>query len=121
MKEVLDVRAAEMGLPAKIKNDAIKAVSEVIVDRNGKSVFEDMRYSILLKDVDIPILFLHNRADASTPFEFLKKEIDELAKPSIQTKFFDKKEGEESAHVRMFVQYRAEYEATVKEFLTNGK
>jgi len=114
---ILVRRANEMSLPDFVLHDVQTQMEKDVTDSKGKTIYNDMKFSVLLKDVEQPILFLHNEDDGSTPFDMLDNELKTLNKPNFQTKFFKKNEGDEFVHVRMLLQHRTEYEKTVKAFL----
>lgn len=112
-------RANEMNLPDFVLNDVQNRMTEDVTDSEGNSVYNDMKFSVVLKDIEQPVLFLHHEDDMSTPFDMLENELSELNKPNFTTQFFKKKEGEEFFHVRMLIQHRNKYEEVVKAFLKN--
>ena len=116
-KGMLQSRSKEMGLPQMMIDKSIAKISKQIVDSKENPVLDAMRMSTLLKDVEIPMLFLHNEADQSTTFPLLKAELDLLPQSNIKTKFFKNEIEAEFVHVRMYIHYPEEYQAVVKSFL----
>ncbi|MGB0982600.1 MAG: hypothetical protein ACPG19_01095 [Saprospiraceae bacterium] len=117
IKGVLDKRGQEMSLPSSILKGAYEKLSQEIIDNEGNSVFDKMYFSELLKNVEIPTLFLHNEADSPTPFELLQKELKTLNKPNFKLVSFKNEVKAEEVHVRMVIHYRERYEKAVKDFL----
>lgn len=117
VRSILTKRANEMGLPASIQANVLDELAEEITDQKGSSVFDEMQFSTLLKDVEIPILMLMNTADKSTYYDILKQELDELNKGNLQLETFNNPTNEEYTHVLMLVQHRDQYEKAIKAFL----
>jgi hypothetical protein len=117
MKAILEKKGKEMSLPNSILNGAFEKMAQEITDDKGNSVFDKMHFSELLKDVETPILFLHNEADNPTPFEILQAELKALNQPNFKLESFENEVGAEEVHVRMVIHYRERYEKVVKDFL----
>lgn len=117
-KDLLAMKGEEMGLPSMITKGAFKKMRKEITDSEGNSFFDDMHFSTLLKDLEQPILFLHNEADKSTPYSLLKTELDELNKPNFKLNAYPNTAGKKDVHVRLMRQHKEAYETAIKEFLT---
>lgn len=116
----LRMAAENMGVPDFLTEEALSKVSDKVTLPDGEEVLDKMQFSVLLKDVNIPILTLQNEADMTTPTVLLKKELEELGKSNIESVYFDNNPEEEYTHVRMFVQHREKYESAVKSFLAKN-
>lgn len=105
----VELRAGEMGVPGAITYATLRTFNSVAVgNRLG-----EMRLGPLLKDVRIPVLVLHSRADATTPYALLEAEAP-LFPSNVRVEVF---EAARHVHLVRHPATRAAYRAAVVPFL----
>jgi len=107
----------EMGAYDFMVQEVMDNLSDEIRLPNGDEVFDKMRFSVLLKEVEQPILMLQSETDIATPAKFLKEELGILDSKNIKAVYFDNPSNAEFTHVRMYIHHKDKYEKLVKDFL----
>lgn len=110
----------EMKLPQVLVDRGMTALAEEITAPDGKSVFEDLRFSTLYGEVTAPMLILQDREDRTTPMSDLEAELAILPlRPNWQLKTFSPATEGAYTHVRMYVQHPDDYRAAVAAFMAD--
>jgi len=110
VEKILTIGGQKLGLPLAILDETFD-----IIDEEYSGFAKQMKFSVLLRQVQIPILILQGTNDQSQPTEILLEELESLNNPAVSLELFENGE-----HVRLYQkeEFKNRYSEVVTGFLS---